>query len=56
MKERNLRIDLVKLIATAMVVILHTIENAGGVHTAMFVSARYIWYPLVSCGKRLSNV
>ena len=30
MKERDLRIDLVKLIATAMVVILHTVENAGG--------------------------
>ena len=30
MKERDLRIDLVKLIATAMVVILHTVENSGG--------------------------
>ena len=29
MKERDLRIDLVKLIATAMVVILHTVENSG---------------------------
>ena len=27
MKERDLRIDLIKLIATAMVVILHTVEN-----------------------------
>ena len=27
MKECDLRIDLIKLIATAMVVILHTVEN-----------------------------
>ena len=30
MKERDLRLDLIKLIAALMVVILHTIENGGG--------------------------
>ena len=30
MQERDLRIDLIKLIATAMVVILHIVENTGG--------------------------
>ena len=30
MKERDLRIDLAKIIATAMVVILHVVENTGG--------------------------
>ena len=30
MKERDLRIDLVKFMATLMIIILHTIENTEG--------------------------
>ena len=30
MKERDVRVDLIKLITTAMVVVLHTIENTRG--------------------------
>lgn len=50
MKERDLRLDLIKLIAALMVVILHTIENGGGgVFAAMPVSAWYIWNTIIFC-------
>ena len=43
MRERDLRIDLVKLIVTAMVVILRIVENTGGIHTTMPVFAQCVW-------------
>lgn len=55
MQERDLRIDLVKLIATAMIVILHMIEPGGG-YTAMLVFARYIWDSFVPDGQWILNV
>ena len=37
MQERDLRIDLVKLIATAMIVILHMIEPGGGTQQCLYL-------------------
>lgn len=37
MKERDLRIDLIKLIATAMVVVLHTVENGGYIQQYVYL-------------------
>lgn len=36
MKEQDLRIDLIKLIATAMVVILHTVGR-GGIYNNAYI-------------------
>ena len=54
MQEHDLRIDFVKLIATAMVVILHMIEPGG--YTAMLVPVRYIRDTFVPDGQWILNV
>lgn len=41
MREHDLRIDLIKLIATAMVVILHTFENGGGIQQYLYLIGVY---------------
>ena len=51
MRERDLRIDLIKLIATMMIVILHTVENVGGVYTALCVFSWNLWNSFVSHGQ-----
>ena len=54
MATRDFRIDLVKLIAAGMVVILHTIEcNSGGGITGKPLSAGHLWNTAVSRNKRL---
>lgn len=44
MQERDLRIDLIKVIAAAMIVILHVIENGGG------IQLQYVIYLLGTFG------
>ena len=56
MQERDLHIDLIKLIATAMVVILHIVENTGGIHTTMPVFARRVWNSTFLYGERIFAV
>lgn len=57
MTERDLKIDLVKLIATAMVVILHVIENTrGGVYTAILIFTRHLWHPFIFNCEWIPNV